>query len=263
MLDDFVVRAALAGLGVAIAAAPLGCFILWRRMAYLGDATAHAAILGVALALSFDVSIYLGVIAVAVLVAIMVSTLSGARHAEDTLLGVAAHAGLALGIVIISLQSDIRGDLFSYLFGDILAIRILDLAVIWLGAGLATALVVWRWTRLLTATLNAELASASGINPRHEQLMLTLATALIVAVAIKVVGALLITAMLITPAAAARSLARSPEVMAMLGCLIGAVSVGLGLAASYYHDTPAGPSIVTAGLIFFAITSLLGLFRRD
>lgn len=258
MLDDFMVRAGLAGLGVALAAAPLGSFVVWRRMAYFGDATAHAAILGVALSLAMSISVFTGALAVALVMALGVSALTGRGHAMDTLLGVIAHSALAFGLVAVSFLGGVRIDLMAYLFGDILAVSRGDLAVIWSGAALVVALIGWRWSALLTATLNEDLAYASGIDPRREGLVLTLALAVTVAVAIKVVGVLLIAAMLIVPAAAARPFARTPEAMAIFAALIGAAAVIGGLWGAYAFDTPAGPTIVCVAALAFIATSLLG-----
>jgi zinc transport system permease protein len=257
MLDDFMVRAALAGIGVAFAAAPLGCFVVWRRMAYFGDATAHAAILGVALSLAFSMSIFVGAVIVALLMALTVSFLSGRGYAMDTLLGVLAHSALAFGLVAVSFLSGIRIDLMAYLFGDILAVSRGDLAVIWVGALLVMLLICWRWSALLTSTLSEDLAYASGINPKREQLALTIALAVTVAVAIKVVGVLLIAAMLIIPAAAARPLSRTPEGMAVIAGLIGTLSAVVGLRVAYIFDTPAGPSIVCVAAITFLVSSVM------
>lgn len=257
MLDDFMVRAALAGIGVAFAAAPLGCFVVWRRMAYFGDATAHAAILGVALSLTFSMSIFIGTMTVALLMALTVSVLSGRGYAMDTLLGVMAHSALAIGLVAVSFISGVRIDLMAYLFGDILSVSRSDLMVIWGGAALVVGLISWRWSALLTATLNEDLAHASGIDPRREQLVLTLALAVTVAVAIKVVGVLLIAAMLIIPAAAARPLSRTPEGMAVIAGTIGMASAVLGLRSSYNFDTPTGPTIVCVAATAFLATSVI------
>lgn len=257
LLGDFMTRATLAGIGVAVAAAPLGSFVVWRRMAYFGDATAHAAILGVALSLAFGASIFAGALVVALLMALAVSALVGRGFAIDTLLGVLAHSALAFGLVAVSFLSGIRIDLMAYLFGDILAVSRTDLAVIWSGAALVAGLIAWRWSALLTATLNADLAKASGIDPRREQLVLTLTLAITVAVAIKVVGALLIAAMLIVPAAAARPLARTPEAMALIAGAIGAAAATIGLNAAYALDTPAGPTIVCCAALAFVATSAL------
>jgi len=253
MLADFLIRAALAGLGVALAAGPLGAFVVWRRMAYFGDATAHAAILGVALALALSVNVTFGVLAVALAMAGLIALASGAGQSADTTLGVLAHSALALGLVAISFVQGARVDLQAFLFGDILAVSLRDLAVIWGGAAAVVALLAWRWQALLTATVSAELAQSAGIDPRREKLILTLAMALTVAVALKVVGALLIGAMLILPAAAARSLSRTPEAMAGFAVLIAALATLGGLGASMRWDTPAGPSIVVAAAIAYAL----------
>ena len=255
LLDNFLIRATLAGLGLVLAAAPLGCFVVWRRMAYFGDATAHAAILGVALALALDTPVFGGVLVVSLLMAFTVSTLSNRGYAMDTLLGVMAHSALAFGLVAVSFLQGVRVDLMAYLFGDILAVGMADLAVIWGGAALVLVLLWWRWSALLTATLNTDLAYAAGIDPRREQLVLTLALALVVAVAIKVVGVLLIAAMLIVPAATARPFAATPERMALAATIIGMVSVVGGLQASLAWDSPTGPSIVCVAAILFLLSS--------
>jgi zinc transport system permease protein len=257
LLDSFLIRATLAGLGVALAAAPLGCFVVWRRMAYFGDATAHAAILGVALSLALSLNILVGVLAVALVMALTVTTLSGRGYAMDTLLGVTAHSALAFGLVAVSFLQGVRVDLMAYLFGDILSVGRVDLAMIWGGSLVVLVLIGWRWQALLTATLNSDLAYAAGINPRREELVLTVALALVVAVAIKVVGVLLIGAMLIIPAATARPFAATPERMAGLAAGVAALSVLGGLQVSLAYDTPAGPSIVSLAAGFFALSNLV------
>nr|WP_300311129.1 iron chelate uptake ABC transporter family permease subunit [Halomonas sp.] len=262
ILDDFLIRAFLAGIGVALAAAPLGCFVVWRRMAYFGDATAHAAILGVALSLVLSTSIFAGVLVIALTMATLVSLLSNKGYAMDTLLGVMAHSALAFGLVAVSFVSGVRIDLMAYLFGDILAVGLNDLAIIWGGAILVLGLISWRWSNLLIATLNSDLAHACGIDPRREQLILTLSLAMVVAVALKVVGVLLIVALLIIPAAAARPFSRTPETMALLAAAIGAISTTGGLQAAYWLDTPTGPTIVSLAAILFAVASLVGHGRH-
>ncbi len=263
IIDAFVLRALAAGLMVALATGPLGCFVVWRRMAYFGDATAHAAILGVALALAFDVSIFAGTLITALAMAALVSALVGKGWAIDTTLGVLAHSALALGLVAVSFLHGVRVDLSAFLFGDILTVTAADLWAMAGGVVLVTALMAWRWEALLTATISEDLAQSMGLNPVRERLVLTLALAVAVAVALKVVGALLIAAMLLIPAATARVYARSPEGMALAAVAVGALAVVTGLGASLGFDTPAGPSIVTAAAALFA-ASLAGaaLMRR-
>ncbi|MCL4155121.1 UNVERIFIED_CONTAM: hypothetical protein GTU68_047656 [Idotea baltica] len=257
-----MIRATLAGIGIALAAGPLGCFVVWRQMAYFGDATAHAAVLGVALALAIEVPIVLGVLVTAIGMAVLVTQMRGSGLATDTLLGVAAHASLAVGLVAVALTPGRRLDLDNYLFGDIFSVVEQDLAMIWIGASIILGVLIWRWGWMLTATLNSDLASAEGINPDRERLILALMLAVLVAVTLKVIGALLITAMLIIPAATARGLTRTPEWMAALAALLGAIAVFVGVQMSLAFDTPSGPTIVTvAAAAFIFAQSLRGLRR--
>lgn len=261
MPPDFMIRAALAGVGLALACAPLGCFVVWRRMAYYGDATAHAALLGVALSLAFTVPLFPAVIVVALAMAAVVAGMSG-RQSVDTMLGVLSHSALAGGMVAVSFVDGVRADLMAYLFGDILAVTRGDVALIWAGAVAVAALVAWRWSALLLSTLSPEMAVADGINPKAQQWVLNIALALAVAVGIKIVGALLISAMLIIPAAAARPLVRSPQAMVLVAALIGAAAAVGGLGAAFRLDTPTGPTIVCAAAVLFALATLAGSARR-
>lgn len=258
MLDDFLTRAALAGLGVAIAAGPLGCFVVWRRMAFFGDATAHAALLGVALALALELPISLGVLVIALGVALAVTRLNQRGFAMDTGLGVLSHSALALGLIAVSFVSGVRVDLEAFLFGDILTVSWMDVLLVWIGALVILALLVLRWTPLLLATLSPDLAHAEGFRPEREQLILTLTLALTVAVSIKIVGALLIGAMLVIPAAASRPLVRSPEAMAICAAGMASIAALGGLGASYQWDTPTGPTIIAVAAALFMAAQLGG-----
>ena len=258
MLDDFLVRAGVAGLATALAAGPLGCFVVWRRLAYYGEATAHAAILGVALALGFALPLFWGTAVAAMAMALAVSALAGRGVAMDTALGVLAHSALAFGLVAVAFVPGVRVDLSAYLFGDILAVSKADLATLWAGAAAVLGLLVWRWQGLLASTLDEDLALASGIDPGRERLVLSLSLALAVAVAIKTVGALLIAALLVVPAAAARAFAATPERMAVAATLIAAASVAGGLWASLRFDTPAGPSVAATAAVIFALSLAAG-----
>jgi zinc transport system permease protein len=257
MLDDFLVRAGLAGVGLSLATGPLGAFVVWRRMAYFGDATAHAAVLGVALALATDLPIGLGTLVVALAMAVTVAGLSARGWAMDTTLGVLAHSALAFGLVAVSFFPTVRTDLSAYLFGDILAVSRAELGLVWLGSLVVLGMLAWRWQALLTATISEDLAHAAGLDPDRERLVLVVALALVVAVALKIVGALLIAAMLIIPAAAARGFARTPEVMAALAVAIGAISSLGGLALSLWYDTPTGPSIIVVAAALFAVSTVM------
>ena len=262
MLDDFLVRAALAGLGVALMAGLLGCFMVWRRMAYFGDATAHASILGVGLSLALGLPPTLGILATAGAAAVLVWRLADRGIGADAVLGVIAHGALGLGLFGAALAPGPRLDLDAWLFGDVLTVGRGDLALIWGGAA-AVALIVWRhWGLLLTATLSADLARAADLDPRRASLLLSLLLAGVVAVAIQVVGALLIIALLIIPAAAARGLARTPEGMALAACGLGAAAALGGMRLAILADSGVGPATVTVALALFAVVTAATRLRR-
>ncbi|MCW5698563.1 MAG: metal ABC transporter permease [Rhodospirillales bacterium] len=255
MLDDFFVRAMVAGVGVALLAGPLGCFIVWRRMAFFGGTMAHSALLGVALGLIVDVNPILGVTAVTVAVALLLVALQGRDWlASDTLLGILAHASLALGLVVIGAMTWLRVDLLGFLFGDVLAVTVTDIVVIYTGGSVVLAVMAAIWRPLLALTVHEGLARAEGVPTFAVRLAFMLLIALVISLAMKIIGILLITSLLIIPAAAARRFAGTPERMAVMASVIGAVAVVLGLHGSLYLDAPAGPSIVVAATAVFALS---------
>ena len=264
MLDDFFVRALLAAAGVACVAAPVGCVLLWRRMAYFGDTMAHSALLGVALGAALGLGLGVSVFGVAIAVALLLVALERtSRLATDSLLGVLSHSSLALGLVVLSLSaSGYRHDLIGYLFGDVLAVTAWDLAIIWGGGAVCLAVLATIWRGLVAATLHADLAQAEGIPVFRLQTLYVVLMAAIVAVGMKVVGVLLIVALAIIPAAAARGLSRTPEQMAIVASVVGIACGVLGLFGSLWLDTPSGPSIVVAAtVLFFASLAVRPLAR--
>lgn len=265
MLDDFFTRAVLAGVGVALVAGPLGCFIVWRRLAYFGDTLSHSALLGVALALLFETNITFAVFGVSAAVALSLLLLQKrATLSSDSLLGLLSHSSLALGLVVLAFMTWVRVDLMGFLFGDILAVSPTDIAVIYGGGVVIVAVLIMIWRPLFAATVNTDLAEAEGLRPQRANVIFMLLMALVIAIAMKIVGVLLITALLIIPAATARRFARGPEQMAILAAVIGAVAVIAGLFGSLEWDTPSGPSIVVAalGLFLIGLLPVAGLLAR-
>lgn len=252
--EPFLWRALLGGLALAAAIGPLGCFVVWRRMAYFGDCLAHGALLGVALGIALEVGPQPGILAVSLAVAGLLVLLERQRHlAPDTLLGILAHATLAVGMIAVSLMERVRIDLNAYLFGDILALAWGD--VWWIAGGAVAILAGLRaiWRPMLAIAVDRELAEVDGVRVGLIRALLMLLIALVVALAMKVVGILLTTALLIIPAAAARQLARTPEQMAVGAGLVAAAAVLLGLGLSLAADTPSGPSIVVAATLLFLL----------
>lgn len=251
----FILPALLAGIAIALLAGPLGSFVIWRKMSYFGDTLAHASLLGVAIGLIFAINIHVALIATCVGIAIILVILQEQKNiATDTILGVLAHTSLSLGLVAISFFKDVRIDLMSYLFGDLLAVTYSDLIWIYIGTFCILACLYYFWQPLLSMTVNPELAQVEGVNVSKMRLLLMILVGIVIAVAMQYVGALIITSMLIIPAAAARKFSSSPESMALNATIIGIFSIALGMLSSCYYDTPTGPSIVVASaLIFYTI----------
>ena len=267
MLDDFILRALLGGMGAAAIAGPLGCMVVWRRMAFFGETIAHSALLGVALGLLLGVNVLLGVAAITITVSLLLVAVQNRQLvATDTLLGILAHAMLSFGLIATAFITNARLDLMGYLFGDILAVTGADLMWIFGGGALVLAALAAIWRPLLAATIHEELAAAEGVQVMRVRIALMLLIAVTMAVAMKIVGILLITSLLIIPAATARPLARTPESMALLAALAGMLAVALGLGGAFVLDLPAGPAIVAAASALFAagfaLTHLRGTFSR-
>ncbi|MGE9549929.1 zinc ABC transporter permease subunit ZnuB [Erwinia amylovora] len=244
----------LAGFLLALAAGPLGSFVVWRRMSYFGDTLAHASLLGVAFGLLLNINPFYAVIAITLLLSLLLVWLERRPHlAIDTLLGILAHSALSLGLVVVSLMSGVRVDLMAYLFGDLLAVTPSDLYTIAVGVAIVLGVLALNWRSLLSMTISPELAQVDGVNIQRTRMVLMLVTALTIGVAMKFVGALIITSLLIIPAATARRFARSPEQMAGYAVLVGVLAVTAGLTFSAFYDTPAGPSVVLGASLMFML----------
>jgi zinc transport system permease protein len=265
MFDDFLMRAVIAGIGLALVAGPLGCFVVWKRLSYFGDTLAHAALLGVALSLLIEINLTLSVFVVASLAAVAMLLLqSRTRLASDAVLGLLSHGALALGLVALAFMTWVRFDMMGLLFGDLLAVNRTDIAVVYGGGAIVLALLAWFWRPLFATTVNREIAAAEGINVKAMDILFMLLLAIVVAVAIKIVGVLLITAMLIILAAAARRISATPLIMAVVAAAAGCVAVSGGLWASLTWNTPSGPSIVLVAVALFTLGLILpaGLVGR-
>ena len=256
-MSDLLLYSLAAGYGVALVAGPLGCFVVWRRMAYFGDTLSHSALLGVSLGLLLDINLSLAIVICCLLLAVMLSSLQDKQKiASDTLLGILAHSSLSLGLVATSLANNVRVDLMAYLFGDLLAVNLQDILYIYLGGAAIMLAMIWLWRPLLAMSVHSELAQVEGTPVKKVKMALTVILALVIAVAMKIVGVLLITSLLIIPPATAQRFAKTPEQMAALASLIGILGVTGGLSASWYIDTPAGPSVVVACFVLFLFSQL-------
>ena len=259
MFDDFFVRALFVGIGIALVTGPLGCFVVWRRLSFFGDTLAHSALLGITIAYTMEINIALSVFLISSVVALILIQLQKKTNLPgDALLGLLAHSSLAVGLVVIGFLTFIRFDIMGLLFGDILAVTTDDLLVIWTGGAVILLVLKLIWKPLFASTVNYELAEAEGLNPDRAKAIFTILMAAVIAISIKMVGLLLITGMLIIPAAMARNISNSPQKMVLFSIIGGLLSVLLGLFSSLEFNTSSGPSIIMAALVLF-ILSLLNI----
>ena len=254
-MPEFLLLALLSGLAVALVAGPLGCFVVWRRMAYFGDTLAHSALLGVSFGWLLSINLNIAVVCGCLLLALLLVVAQQKRVlATDTLLGILSHATLALGLVLASTQANARLDITAYLFGDLLAVTLTDTVTIGLLSIVVLAVLITLWKPLLAITVDEDLAKVEGVPVFWIRTSLMLLMALVIAIAMKVVGVLLITALLIIPAAASRKISKTPEQMALIASIVGMLSIAGGLTASFLLDTPAGPSIVLCTALLFVVS---------
>jgi zinc transport system permease protein len=255
LIDSFILYALAAGIALALVVGPLGSVVVWRRMAYFGDTLAHAALLGVALAVAAEQLPMLGVGLIGVSIAVVLFWLEKQRDlSTDTLLGILSHSALALGLIVLSaIQSQgFNINLMTYLFGDLLAVSQFDIALMYASVFVILLVFSQILSPLISISVNEELARVDGVSVEKVRFIFMILLALVIAVALKVVGILLITALLIIPAATARLFSKSPKQMVLISILIAVIAVVLGLVSSLSWDFPAGPAIVvSASFLFF------------
>jgi len=257
MFDDFLFRAFVAGIGLAIITGPLGCFIVWRRLSYFGDTLAHSALLGVVIAYALSFNIVLSVFIISGVISLSLLYLQKKTFLpNDALLGLLAHSVLAIGLVLLGILSFIRIDLMGLLFGDILSVNLNDLLIVWIGGAVVLGSLILIWRPLFAGTVNLELAKAEGLNSELANTIFTLLIAGVIAISIKIVGILLITGLLIIPASASRNLSSTPIQMAVIASIIGVISVALGLYSSMTWNSSTGPTILSVALVIFILTLL-------
>ncbi len=254
---DFIARAMVAGVGIALVSGPLGSIMVWRRMANFGDALAHSTLLGLCFALLLNIHVYIGLVSICIVVASFLALFSRRQHlANDTILCMLAYTTLALGLILATVLPGIRVDLLGYLYGDILAVNPQDLIWIYSVDAIVLLTLCKIWRSVLSMTVHEDLAKVEGVSVARIQWILIVLMAIVFAVAMKLIGILLITALLIIPASTARQIAKTPEQMAIIASLVGAISVCLGIGISSHWDWPAGPAIVVVNMGMFILSTI-------
>lgn len=257
-MEELLLRAVCAGLLVAVLTGPLGCFVVWQRMAYFGDTLAHSALLGVAISLYMEVPLGYGVLVCGIVIALALAWLHQ-HHAlpMDTLLGILAHVALAGGVIVLGFVSHAHVDWLAYLFGDLLAVGWQDVQRMAIVTAVICTILLFCWRKLVIIAVDQEIAGVDGINVQVYRVILLVLMAATIATAIQVVGVLLVTALLIIPATTARNITRSPRQMAFAAIMIGCVATLAGIAASYNVDVSVGPAIVMAAFLMFSASLAL------
>lgn len=251
----FMQRAMLAGLCIGIAAAFLGVFVTLRNLSFYSDTIAHSALAGIALGLLLHVSPTIAAIVFCIGIGVVTVYIKNRSVISlDTVVGVIFSAGLSLGVVLMSLLPTYRSELFSILFGDILTLswwEVLFSAVVAAGV----VLFLLRTSKqLLLMTFSPDFTYVRGINGTRLDYAFFIITALTVATSIKIVGIILVTGLLILPAAVAKNLARSFKQLVWIAILVSIVTTMLGLSLSFVFDLPAGPTIILVSTVGFVLS---------
>jgi len=258
LLDDFLVRSILAGLMMVSIAAPMGCLMVWQRLAFLSDTLGHAAVLGVGIGLLLEVNPMFGVLAVVILIVFSLSQVANFNNAlSETTLAIISHTGLAGGLILLGALPPNSVSLEAILFGNLLSTTRLDLLMILVTTLILLFLLIRHWRPFVALSVSREIAQAEGISVRKEQFLMYLMIALLVAVLMKVMGVLLIAAMLVIPTTSARLLSRNPEQMVLMSGVFGVLSLAGGIASSFHLDWQTGPSIVLSATMFLVIALLV------
>ena len=258
----FLLQVILAGLSVSLIAGPLGCFLTWRRMSYFSATLSHAALLGVGLALFLRIDLRIGILVLSLALSALLLVLRRYRIFElDNLLGILAHGSLALGLVTIALIPNVQVDVMALLFGDILSVTVDDLRWMLIGFGLCLVVLAWLWQKLLLITVHEDLAKVEGVEIHRVEGVFLLLLSIVIALAMQVVGLLLVVSLLLIPPAVVRPFVRSPESMAIAATVAGSLALLTGVLISWNMDIPTGPAIVVVAFGFFAITFVSHLFR--
>jgi zinc transport system permease protein len=260
----FMQRAFLAGFLISLTCAILGVFLVLRRDAMVGHGLAHVTFGGIALGLFLYIAPILVALAVAVFSALGILKLKEkAGLYGDTAIGIISSLGMALGIILVSLAGSFNADLFGYLFGNILAIEPLE---VWMSLILALAVLITValfYQEFVFLTFDPESAKASGVRVKRLDALMAILTAVTVVLGMKVVGILLVSALLVIPAAGALQVARSFQQALIVSAMLAGISAICGLVAALYLDWPSSGAIVSVSGILFLIFFIVRLGRNS
>lgn len=259
----FMQRALLAGLLLGLLLAYLGIFVTLRRMAFFSDGIAHAALAGAAIGLLTRFNPLLSALCFSMLLAALVYWLEKKSPlSSDAIIGILFTSGMALGVVLISLRPGYQPELIGYLFGNILAIRVQDLALTAVLAAAIMAFMTVHRRKLTLLSLDREMAHMAGINPDRYELLLYVMLACALVLGIRVLGVVLVSALLIIPVSTARLFSRSFKALTGWTIFISELTVAAGILLSFFLDLPTGAMIVLTGSAIFSLIFIISSWSK-
>lgn len=260
---SIVAPAWLAGTLLVFLSAPLGCLVLWRRMAFFSDTLAHGALLGVALAVWLKLPPDLGMIAVSIVLVLALTFLEDKRLPNDALLASLASALLCLGLLTLTQLTQQQANVLGFLFGSLLELTWADLPRLASIVLIGCIFLKFIWHNQLKLAISPEMAHLHKINAYHHKLFFMGLLAGFCTVALQAVGSLLISGLLILPALTARLFTQSPTSMAIVAIIIGQIGLTLGIWGSVWLDVQTGLAIVlTLAIMFFGSLGFFKLVKK-
>lgn len=260
---EFMQRALVAAVFTGLAAPAIGTFLVQRRLALLGDGLGHVALTGVALGLLTGIAPLLTAVVVAALGAVLIELLRMfGRTSGDVALAMLFYGGIAGGVLLIDLAGESAASLNTYLFGSILTVSPGDLVLVGVLGAIVIALSVGLSPQLFAVCQDEEHARVSGVPVKAYSLLIAVLAAITITVAMRTVGLLLVSALMVVPVAASQQLTRSFRTTHLAAMAIGLVAALGGLVTSYETETPPGPTIVMLALVIFGVAALTGTVLR-
>lgn len=253
----FIQKAFLAGSFIAVTCAALGMFLVLRKMSLISDGLSHVSFGAIAVGLFFGVYPYYAAVPLVMAASYVILKITEkAKVYGDAAIGIVSAVGISAGVIIASLSKGFNVDLFSYLFGNILAIRTSEVVMSVVLSAVVLAILYYYYWDLFSATFDAEYAKTTGIKTNRINVILTLLTSLVVVLSVKVVGVMLVSSLMILPAAAALQNAKGFRSAIFAACCFALLSVLLGITFSFFLNIPAGAAIVMFGAVIFALAVL-------
>lgn len=257
-MSDILLIPTLTLIVLSLSLAPLGCFLVWRRLAFFGDGMSHACTFGIAIALFLKIHFLLGILLTALLIAGILFVIEKYQNlSTDTLFSLISYSFFAAGIVALSLIKSVHINIEDILFGDFLAIQSPDLWTAMTLSFIAVSILIYYWPILLLSCLSPDLLKTTYPHADRANIIFILVTALVIAFGMYIIGALLLPALMILPAASSRMLSRGPKQMVLLSLTLSVIGCIFGIGAAYVLNTPPSATMVLSNAFIFIVSLMV------